>query len=249
MSDASSTNNPYEAYFKAMMDMQMEMAKSYAAMQQNGEAPPMMPPYMHQAGGHPFMHPHMAPHFHSGMMPPPPPPHWGYGMPPSPPPQQMQHPQPEANQSAASDPLFDQAQSMLEGALGEDAGTFNEILGSFGMSDKEFWKGAVVGAAAAMLLSNENVRSKLMGLVSGAGDMLKTGGESVKDAAVNTASSVKENVTTGSEIFRDTVTAGKEGYQDSVEKHRAEPAVKEVDANTPEPSKDDLPSEPVIKEQ
>ncbi len=193
MTDASNSNNPYEAYFRAMMDMQMEMAKSYAAMQQNGELPPMqmMPPFMNPMGGHPCMPPHMGHHFHQGMMPPPPP-HWGYGMPPQQP-HQMQSapPQPEP-QNATSDPLFEQAQSMIEGALGEDAGMFNEILGTFGMSDKEFWKGAVVGAAAALLLSNENVRGKLMGLVSGAGDMLKTGGSTVKDAAVSTASRLKK---------------------------------------------------------
>ncbi|WP_245688430.1 hypothetical protein [Vibrio sonorensis] len=118
------------------------------------------------------------------------------------------------------------------------------------MSDKEFWKGAVVGAAAAMLLSNENVRSKLMGMVSGAGDMLKTGTGSVKDAAVNTASNVKENVATGSEIFKDTVSAGKQGFQESVEKHRAEPVVKPLAENDAEPeSAPEAPSEPVIKEQ
>ncbi|NOH30963.1 YtxH domain-containing protein [Vibrio mediterranei] len=248
MTDSSSSNNPYEAYFRAMMDMQMEMAKSYAAMQQNGELPPMMPPFMPPHGANPFMHPHMAPHFYNGM--PPPPPHWGYGTPP-PQPHQMHNapPQPEQSQNSASDPLFEQAQSMLEGALGEDASMFNEILGTFGMSDKEFWKGAVVGAAAALLLSNENVRGKLMGLVSGAGDMIKTGGSSVKDAAVTTASSVKDNVSTGSEIFRDTVAAGKQGYQESVEKHRAEPAIKEVAASTPEPSEDSQSAELVIKEQ
>lgn len=246
----SDTNNPYEAYFRAMMDMQMEMAKSYAAMQQNGEIPPgmPMPPFMHPMGGHPFMHPHMAPHFQHGMMPPPPPnPHWGYGMPPQP--SQMPPQQPSEAQTDASDPLFEQAQQMLEGALGEDAGMFNEILGTFGMSDKEFWKGAVVGAAAALLLSNENVRGKLMGLVSGAGDMLKTGGASVKDAAASTASSVKENVSTGSEIFRDTVAAGKQGYQESVERHKVEPAVKEVAADTPEPTESDAQEQPIIKEQ
>lgn len=86
----------------------------------------------------------------------------------------------------------------------------------------------MVGAAAALLLSNENVRGKLMGLVSGAGDMLKSGGSSVKEGAVNTASAVKENMSTGSEIFKETYAAGKQGFQESVERHKAEPAIKEV---------------------
>ncbi|WCE30845.1 YtxH domain-containing protein [Vibrio sp. SCSIO 43137] len=124
----------------------------------------------------------------------------------------------------ATDPLYAQAQAMLDGAMGEEeAGMFKEILGSLGMSDKEFWKGAVVGAAAALLLSNENVRGKLMGLVGGAGDMLKSGGSSVKESAMNTASSVKENVSAGSEIFRDTYQAGREGFKDSVERHKQAP--------------------------
>ncbi len=154
--------------------------------------PSMMPP----PNWHPHMHQGMPPHMHPGMQ--------GQG-----------EPQEETN-----DALFEQAQAMLEGAMGEDAGMFNEILGSLGMNDKEFWKGAVVGAAAALLLSNENVRGKLMGLVSGAGDMLKTGGSAVKETATNTAHSVKENVNAGGEIFRDTYTAGKQGFQESVERHK-----------------------------
>ncbi|MGL6258602.1 YtxH domain-containing protein [Vibrio sp. WXL210] len=240
MSDSQPSMNPYEAYFRAMMDMQVEMAKAYANAQQNGY--PMPPPAMHPGAFPPQMPPPMA-----GMMPPPP---WGHGMPPAQPMQAPPHNHTQPAQEATdTNPLFEQAQAMLEGALGEEAGLFNEILGSFGMSDKEFWKGAMVGAAAALLLSNDNVRNKLMGMVSGAGDMLKTGGASVKDAAVNTASSVKENVSTGSEIFKDTVAAGKQGFEQSVEKHTAEPAVKAVSADTPVPADSDDDTKPVIKEQ
>ncbi len=250
----NNTTNPYEAYFNAMMDMQKEMASAYFQSQQSGEWNPNMPPPF-AMGMHPFMMP--------GFCPPPPHPMHGFPMgghqmntPPGMAPHphwQMQGPQmppQNAAQEAVDDnnPLIEQAQAMLDGALGEDADTFKEILGSFGMSDKEFWKGAMVGAAAALILSNDNVRGKLMGLVSGAGDMLKTGGSAVKDTAVNTASSVKENVSTSGEIFKDTVAAGKQGYQESVEKHRTEPVIKAVDAEqpAPEPTADE---EPAIKEQ
>ncbi|WP_285406231.1 MULTISPECIES: YtxH domain-containing protein [unclassified Vibrio] len=217
---SNETNNPYQAYYNAMLDMQKEMANAYFAAQQNGQWDPNMPPpmgmppfMMHGQPMHPqFMHPGMMPpHMaHPGM-----PPQYNQANAP-------QTPQPEEENNA----LFEQAQAMLDGALGEEANTFKEILGSFGMSDKEFWKGAMVGAAAALILSNDNVRGKLMGLVSGAGDMLKNGGEAVRDSAANTASSVKENVSTGSEIFKDTYQAGKQGYQDSVQKHKAEPVIK-----------------------
>lgn len=124
----------------------------------------------------------------------------------------------------ADSPMMKQAQAMLEGAMGEeDAGLFKQFLGSFGMNDKEFWKGALVGAAAAFVLSNEGVRKGLMGLLSGTGDMLKSGGSSVKQTATSTASSVKNNVAAGSEIFRDTYQAGKEGFKESVARRKASP--------------------------
>lgn len=162
---------------------------------------------------------------------------------------QQQPQQPTSQNEDGNNALFEQAQSMLEGALGEDAGMFKEILGTFGMSDKEFWKGAMVGAAAALLLSNENVRGKLMGVVSGAGDMLKSGGTSVKDSAMTTASSVKENVTTSGEIFRDTVSAGKQGFQESVEKHKTEPETKALKESETADSEVEPEAKPIIKEQ
>ncbi|WP_232060549.1 YtxH domain-containing protein [Vibrio ponticus] len=164
----------------------------------------MPPPNWHHPHMHPAMHQAMSQGMHQGMY------------------QGMQSPTaaPNQEQNEANDALFEQAQAMLEGAMGEEAGMFKEILGSLGMNDKEFWKGAMVGAAAALLLSNENVRGKLMGLVSGAGDALKTGGCAVKETATNTAHSVKENVSTGGEIFRDTYAAGKQGFQESVERHK-----------------------------
>ncbi|MEX0336440.1 YtxH domain-containing protein [Vibrio tubiashii] len=247
MSGENTSNNPYEAYYLAMLDAQKQMASAYFRAQQSGEWDPNMPPPW--AMGMPPMMPGFCPPPGLGMhgQPTMQPPHWQQAAqfhgPATPPPTNEQHESLDENH-----PLYQQAQAMLEGALGEEADTFKEILGSFGMSDKEFWKGAMVGAAAALLLSNENVRGKLMGLVSGAGDMLKTGGGAVKDTAVNTASAVKENVSTSSEIFKDTVAAGKQGFQESVEKHKAEPVVKAVEGEHKEP-RENVSDEPAIKEQ
>jgi len=199
----------------------------YHMMHQQMQAPPMhqcVPPGMLQ-GGDPthmaHMHAYMSamaaqgmpqgPQGMSGQTP-------GYQPPYGPQNQPQTHSQSIPPQN---DPMLEQAQAMLEGALGEEqAGMFKELLGTIGMNDKEFWKGALVGAAAALVLSNENVRKSIMGLVSGTGDMLKSGGSSVKDTAVNTASSMKENVSAGSEIFRDTYQAGREGFKESIERHK-----------------------------
>ena len=236
-------DNPYGQYGEPP-----EWAQQVPPPGYYGYPPHMMHPYYH---GHPgMMHPHAYPYgnvhpghmhpgqMHPGMVPPlqaghvhpgymnpgqmhpgmAPPPHAGYMHP------GMVPPQTEQQASEENDPMFEQAQAMLEGALGEEAGMFKQILGTMGMNDKEFWKGAMVGAAAALILSNENVRKGLMGMVSNAGDMLKSGGASVKDTATQTASSVKENVSTGGEIFRDTYEAGKEGFRESVERHSHEKA-------------------------
>lgn len=177
--------------------------------------PPMMPPHL----WHQMMWMQHHPAYAQSMMPPPP--HWPH-------PEQMAQMQAQAamQQEAASpqsDAMFEQMQAVLDGAMGEDAGMFKEILGSLGMNDKEFWKGAMVGAAAALLLSNENVRGKLMDLVAGAGDMLKAGGGAVKETASQTAHNMRDNMAASGEIFRDTYTAGKEGFQESVERHQHHP--------------------------
>ncbi|MEI6896917.1 MAG: hypothetical protein V5786_05420 [Psychromonas sp.] len=197
---------------------------------------------------HPYYYPHQPmPHGHPQSMPPqhmaPPP---GYGFPPPgygfPPPHMMHQYQGESGHNhgdarqqeqnpAENDPLLEQAQAMLEGALGDEAGIFKELLGTIGMNDKEFWKGAIVGAAAALILSNDNVRKGLMGALSGAGNMLKTGSESVKEAAVKTASNMQQNVSTGGEIFQETYAAGKEGFKESVERHQQLPEVEASEAS------------------
>ena len=167
------------------------------------------------------------------MMWPPCPPMWNpmYGQPPMPPQfQQQQFQQPQAQQPMQ--PGFDwsgQAQGMVEGMMGEQAGLFKNIISTIGVDDKEFWKGAMIGAAAALILGNESVRNTLLQTFANAGDLLKAGGSKVKDAAETGASSVKETVTTTSAIFRDTVQAGKEGFQESVGRHRQSEAGQEED--------------------
>ncbi|WP_246201521.1 hypothetical protein [Budvicia diplopodorum] len=150
------------------------------------------------------------------MMWPPYPPMWNpmYGQPPMPQQPQAQQPMPQG---------FDwsgQAQGMVEGMMGEQAGLFKNIISTIGVDDKEFWKGAMIGAAAALILGNESVRNTLLQTFANAGDLLKTGSSKVKGAAESDTSSVEETVTATSAIFRDTVQAGNEGFSGSVEGHR-----------------------------
>ncbi|WP_084406475.1 hypothetical protein [Photobacterium jeanii] len=231
--------SPYGQFGEAPTPEQQAQAMHYY-----GYPPHMMHP--HQMGHMPppaHMHPHYQghPHMHPGAMPPP---SMGYMHPHMHPhmAHHMAHPEyahmhpgmhpgmaPQEEMQSEPNPLFEQAQAMLEGALGEEAGMFKELLGTVGMNDKEFWKGAMVGAAAALVLSNENVRKGLMNVISGAGNMLKTGGEQVKDTATQTAAAVQQNVSAGNEIFRDTYAAGKEGFQQSVERHKQEKMSEEVE--------------------
>ncbi len=202
----------------------------------------------HPAYGHP-QDPQAYQH-----MPPPPPGY--YPPPPPPPPPQGYHPHhghhpyyahpayqqaPHAMhqhhgkphyEQPENDALYQQAQGVVEGLMGEQSGVFKEMLGKMGIDDKEFWKGAMIGAAAALILGNENVRNNLLQMFTGAGDMLKSGGEKVKESAYQAGSSIKENAskagasvkqtaTTGNEIFKDTINAGKQGFHESVERHQA----------------------------
>lgn len=200
----------------------------------------------HPAYGHPHdqqAHQHMPPP-PAGYYPPPPPPpgyHPHYGYHPyyahpayqQAPPEAHQHHGKAHYEQPENDALYQQAQGVVEGLMGEQAGMFKEMLGKMGIDDKEFWKGAMIGAAAALLLGNENVRNNLLQMFTGAGDMLKSGGEKVKESAYQTGSSIKESAykagasvkqsaTTGNEIFKDTINAGKQGFQASVERHQNE---------------------------
>lgn len=153
----------------------------------------------------------------------------GYPMPPQPmmpqqpvmPPQGHQH----CHQPAPGFDWSQHAQGMVEEMMGEQAGMLKNIVSMIGIDDKEFWKGAMIGAAATLLLSNDSVRGMLMQTLSGTGEMLKTGGSKVKEAVMSGADSIRETAATGGTIFRDTVSAGKEGFQESVARNRkaAEP--------------------------
>jgi len=186
---------------------------------------------------HPNAYHHMPP---PGYYPPPPP---GYCPPPGYHPYYGHHghPQPEQHlhhgkphyEPPENDALYQQAEGVVEGLMGEQSGAFKETLSKMGIDDKEFWKGAMIGAAAALILGNENVRSNLMQMFTGAGDLLKSGGEKVKETASQTGSSIKENalktgasvkksVSTGNEIFKDTLSAGKQGFKASRERHQGD---------------------------
>ncbi|MFO8152678.1 hypothetical protein [Thioalkalivibrio sp.] len=45
----------------------------------------------------------------------------------------------------------------------------------FGFDDGEFWKGAMVGAAVVMLLTNENLRDALVGGATKTAEAVKSG--------------------------------------------------------------------------
>ncbi|MDN6110473.1 MAG: YtxH domain-containing protein [Enterobacterales bacterium] len=195
-------------YYPPMPEMQQQPAQQ---MPPQPQQPPMGWPQQ------PVWYPHMMPGF----------PPMGYPMPqqqPMMPPQQaMPHPHHPHHHHHAAAPGFDwssQAQGMVEGMMGEQAGLLKNIISTIGADDKEFWKGAMIGAAATLLLTNESVRNMLMQTVANAGDLLKTGGAKVKDGVMSGAETIKETATTSSTIFRDTLKAGKEGFTESVERHR-----------------------------
>lgn len=164
----------------------------------------------------------------------------GYAMPPQMPPQPMMPPQGFAHPHhhhhhhqpmPAGVDWSHQAQGMVEEMMGEQAGMLKNIISMIGADDKEFWKGAMIGAAATLLLTNENVRNMLMQTLSGTGEMLKTGGSKVKDAVMSGAGNIRDTAVTGGTIFRDTVSAGKEGFQESVARNRKAP---QPDAGEPD---------------
>lgn len=106
--------------------------------------------------------------------PPPPPPPWtgmAYGTPPPPPPPWANHeqpysqPQPQSQDSQAQNPQANADFAATLRQLSESAG-LGDLGGLFAFDDKEFWKGAVVGAAVILLLTNENVRDTLMAGIS-----------------------------------------------------------------------------------
>lgn len=203
----------------------------YYHPQQAQTSQPMPPP----AGYYPP--PPLGYYGHPGCMPPPPGYHPYYAHPAYQHPQGMphQHHGEQHHDAPESDALYQQAQGVVEGLMGEQSGAFKEMLGKMGIDDKEFWKGAMIGAAAALILGNEDVRNNLMQMFSGATDMFKSGGEKVKSSASKATESVKQSVTTGNEIFKDTLNAGKEGFHSSVERHKGnDQATTEIDVTEQE---------------
>ncbi|KAA6187044.1 hypothetical protein F2Q65_03950 [Thiohalocapsa marina] len=59
------------------------------------------------------------------------------------------------------------------------------------LEDTEFWKGALVGAAAVLLLTNDSVQNMLFKGGVKAKDAVKTGAEKVKDTASSAAAKLK----------------------------------------------------------
>lgn len=165
----------------------------------------------------PLWYPQMAPgYFPPGYFP------SGAGIPP-----QMMAP-PHAGHHHSAAPGMDWG-TQVENIMGEQAGLLKGLISTLGADDKEFWKGAMMGAAVTLLLTNDNVRQMLTQTLSSAGDLLKTGGTRVKETVASGAENVKETVATGSTIFRDTVSAGKAGFHESVERHRAtQPTMEET---------------------
>jgi len=60
------------------------------------------------------------------------------------------------------------------GGLADQAG-LGMFKDFFSLGDGEFWKGAVVGAAVVMLLTNENLREALLGSATKAAEAVKSG--------------------------------------------------------------------------
>lgn len=128
----------------------------------------MPPPYGH---GYPWAHmppPEAMPYYgypHPGYMPPPPyPPGYGHYPPGMPPHMQPQQP-PSAEQLGLQEAFNDMA----------DKSGLGMLKGMFKMDDSEFWKGALVGAAAVMLLTNEGLRESLMSGASKTAEAMKSG--------------------------------------------------------------------------
>lgn len=119
---------------------------------------------------------------HMGGMPPqygqvpPPPPYGGHGFyaPPPPPPQFNPYggfppPPPGAETSAAQQGL----QQALDQMADEKGLGFLKGLVDF--NDGDFWKGALVGAAAVLLITNDDLRDSLVDNMAKAADSLKEG--------------------------------------------------------------------------
>ncbi len=106
--------------------------------------------------------------------PPPPPPYYyppHYGYPPQPMPGQgygMEGAHPESVKGASSG---------ISQALGDivDSSGLGALKGWLDLEDGEFWKGAIVGAAAVLLITNDSLRDSLLGGASKTAEAMKAG--------------------------------------------------------------------------
>lgn len=174
-----------------------------------------MPPY--GPYGYPYYPPYPQPQMQQPqmqqmppMMWPPYPPMWHpmHGQPPMP-----QFQQPMAQQPAPGFDWSGQAQGMVEGLMGEQAGLFKNIISTIGVDDKEFWKGAMIGAAAALILGNESVRNTLLQTFANAGDLLKGHVGKAQETTEQPAGNVKDSVMTGGAIFRDEMQIDEDDFR------------------------------------
>ncbi|MGD2118104.1 MAG: hypothetical protein PVG66_07085 [Chromatiales bacterium] len=79
--------------------------------------------------------------------------------------------------TAQADPNAAAGNAAMAAALGDMAdknglGMFKNL---FNLEDGDFWKGAIVGAAAVLLLTNENLRSSLIGGMAKTAEAVKSG--------------------------------------------------------------------------
>jgi|GEM_PF-1072361 len=198
---------------------QMQPPPHWHAPPQQMQPPPQqfqqpMPPPPHHApqpmpgqpqGCAPAMHCYPAPAWQQPGMMPPPQAYYCYDQPQCYPPPNACPPQP-----CSSSAMEDYCKQVMKTAMGDKSGVLDDLFDKMGMEDKDFWKGAMIGAAAVLLLTNDNVKETLTTTLANAGEMFKSGAGKVKDAA-----------TDGAEIMKDTVKGGSESFSESVARHKA----------------------------
>ncbi len=96
------------------------------------------------------------------------------------------HP-PYGPHTAASEPGMAETMAQLSGSSG--LSSFGRLLGT---GDSEFWKGALIGAAAVLLLTNESVQRTLFRTGAKASEAVKSGVEKVRKTAREERQKVKE---------------------------------------------------------
>lgn len=150
------------------------------------------PSYAEQPGMNPEQMAHMPPYgYYGAYAPPEPPPYYGYPyagyMPPPPPPYPPGYgPHPGMPPHMQPPPTPSPEQAELQSALNDmaDKSGLGMLKGLFKMDDSEFWKGALVGAAAVLLLTNDSVRESLLSGATKTAEAMKSslGGAAPNDA-------------------------------------------------------------------